>query len=158
MKRGGVLIKSNNALAAEREGRFPATGISKALRVPAAAVLALAPDDGEWHHCSKFANEIRYFDLEVCREYFGSDVGKAAMATWKAARKAVAVVVHENQTVAWLEWGGTRSHPKADKREVAGCVVTIKGNTATITPPTGKPFQKRVTTRGFSFRPDKVTP
>jgi len=152
MKLGGVLIKSNNALAAEREGRFPATAIGKALGVPAAAVLALAPDDGEWHHSSKFANVVRYFDLETCREYFASDTGKAALAAWREARAAVTVIVHENQTVNWLEWSGSRAYPKATEYAVDGCSVTVKGGTATVQTPDGKTFRKRLTTRGFMFR------
>ena len=155
MKRGGVLIKSDNALAAERDGRFPASGIATAIGVPAGAVSALAPSDGEWHHASKFANEVPYYELEACREYFASEEGKAALVAWKETKKAVAVVVHEGQTVTWLEWGGTRKHPKADKCTLAGCIVTVKGNTATVKQPDGRTFQKRLTTRGFSFRADE---
>ena len=153
MKLGSVLLKSDNALAAEREGRFPATGIGRALRFPASAVLALAPDDGEWHHSSKYANEVRYFDLETCREYFASEVGQAALVAWTAAQKSSPTNVYDDQTVIWLEWGGTRKHPSADKCEAEGCTVAVRGNTATVTRPNGQTFQKRLTTRGFSFGP-----
>ena len=53
--------KSNNAVNAEGQGRFPASVLAKKLGVPTAAIRALIEPD-EWHHTSKKYNQTPYFD------------------------------------------------------------------------------------------------
>lgn len=62
--------KSNNAIEAEKEGRFPLTIAVKELAKKANITQKLArqilKDQGswEWHHSSKFYNQVDYYDVE----------------------------------------------------------------------------------------------
>lgn len=68
MKINGIMLKSDNALKAEDEGRFPLTTASKLLRLRLAdhgvkVTLAVSRkllqkfgNSGEWHHVGKLAN------------------------------------------------------------------------------------------------------
>lgn len=61
--------KSNNAMAAERDGRVPATQFAafarrfRRYRHCTAADVAAVLVPGEWHHTSKFFNRTKYYDL-----------------------------------------------------------------------------------------------
>ena len=54
--------KSNNAVSAEAEGRFPATVAAKKLGVKAGAIKLYIPT-GEWHHTSNHYNKTYYYDI-----------------------------------------------------------------------------------------------
>ena len=53
--------KSNNAIAAEAQGRFPASVLARKLGVKTGAIRELAVDS-EWHHTSKKYNVTVYYD------------------------------------------------------------------------------------------------
>lgn len=145
---------SNNAIEAYRSGLVPA---SKIAGVPASLVEEFCVP-AEWHHTSKNYNVTNFYDPEIVRDFFGlgedttgaNRFAVAALAKWKAAKKD-APRLYEDCRVEWLEWSGPRSHPRADERVEFGCTVRLKGKTATITPPNGRQFVKRLGTRGFSF-------
>lgn len=139
--------KSNNALDAEANGRFPASVVAKRLGVPVAAVKAA--EWSEWHHTSSWYNRTYYYDLEEVRGWLATDEGQQALANARAPREAV---TYQDVTVEWLEWSGSRKHPKATERTAGGCTVTIKGQMATITLPDGGTMRKRLTTRGLHMR------
>lgn len=146
---------SNNAVRAYERGLVPA---SKVLGVPADFVRSHCYYV-EWHHASSRYNRVEFYDPIEVRATFGlishpdyepdSDAIEALRA-WKASRKAAAEV-YEDCEVEWLEWSGTRNHPRCDERRETGCRVEVKGKTATITLPSGQSFKKRLTTNGFSF-------
>ena len=54
--------KSNNAVSAEEEGRFPATVAAKKLGVKVGAIKLYIPTD-EWHHTSNHYNKTYYYDI-----------------------------------------------------------------------------------------------
>lgn len=149
---------SNNAVAAYDDGLVPA---SKITGVPAALVREFCRR-AEWHHTSSHFNrtdfyrpsEVRaVFGLEVSEDYDAVPSAVAALAAWKAAKKIGKTANnHENCRVEWLEWSGSRKHPKCTKRTADGCRVEVKGVTATITLPDGSLLVKRLETRGFSFK------
>jgi len=82
MKINGVLIKSNRALEAESDSRFPMTKAKSVLRNELRAIGVQATlygceqlliqhgDYGEWHHVSKFAREVDYYDVDAVVELF----------------------------------------------------------------------------------------
>lgn len=82
MKINGVLTKSNNALAAEAEGRYPLTEATaqlysffkennfKATRWGCRQILE-NNCTGEWHHVGKFARQVDYYDVAGVIEDFG---------------------------------------------------------------------------------------
>lgn len=158
--------KSNNAVFAEREGRFPLSRAAKLTKVPAELVKKYV-STGEWHHTSGWYNRVDYYSLREIKIVFGleptptdeadDEFGRepkpeaaAALAAWKPAK--IETDVQENCTVEWIEWSGSRNYPKATKRCEENCTVAVKSQTATITLPCGTVFTKRLSTRGFSFR------
>ena len=151
--------KSNNALAAENEGKFPASILAKKLSVKSQAVKALM-QPSEWHHTSSHYNATDYYDGGILLAvksgevdgYDEDDLAEArellaAMKAWQPAAEEA----FENCDVEWLEWSGTKKHPKAEKCNASGCKVVVKGSTCTITFADGKTMQKRKSTRGFYF-------
>ena len=59
--------KSNNAIAAEENGLYPASVLARRLKVKTAAVRALlAPE--EWHHTSKRYNRTDYYSIETAAD------------------------------------------------------------------------------------------
>lgn len=151
--------KSNNALVAENEGKFPSSILAKKLGVKSQAVKALM-QPSEWHHTSSHYNCTDYYDGGVLIAvktgdidgYDDDDVTEArellaALKAWQPAAEEV----FENCDVEWLEWSGTRKHPKAETMKSSGCRVAVKGTTCTVTFSDGKTMQKRKSTRGFFF-------
>ena len=61
--------KSNNAIAAERNGRYPASHVAKMLGVPVAWVRLQGTN--EWHHTSARYNVTNYYDLEKLQDQIG---------------------------------------------------------------------------------------
>ena len=120
--------KSNNAVAAEAEGRFPASVGAKRLGVPVEFVRAQGTS--EWHHTSKNYNGTEFFDLDSIREHLETDEGRAQLDAIKSelkAKKTAPETVHAPADVKWLEWGGTRNHPKAKEMSASGATVTDRG-------------------------------
>ncbi len=151
---------SNNAVRAYGEGLVTASKIGYG--IPAALIDQYVHAE-EWHHTSSRYNRTNFYNPEKVLATFGiaetedypfseyrRDTAVAALTAHKASKnKAPAALT--GQTVTWLEWGGTRNHPKATEIKAENCTVTVKGNTATVTLPNGRNFQKRLTTNGFSY-------
>lgn len=144
---------SNNAIAAYDGGLVPA---SKIPGIPAVLVKQFCRR-AEWHHTSKAFNRTDFFDPAEVRATFGlamhDDVAAdpVAIAALAAHKAGAGSVTHINCRVEWIEWTGTLKRPHATERTAEGCLVTVKGQTATIALPDGKIFTKRLTTNGFRF-------
>jgi len=148
---------SRNAAKAYDKGLVPA---SKIKGVPAELVRQFC-QPVEWHHSSSWYNRVDFYDPEEVRATFGLEPSAgvnpdpeavAALAKWRESRK-VKPNIYRNCRVEWIDWIGTRRHPKAIERVAEGCTVAIKGQTATITLPDGTTFRKRLGANGFSFEP-----
>ena len=149
---------SNNAIAAYDNGLRPASKISG---VPAVLVKKFCRPD-EWHHSSKAYNRVNFYNPTEVRAIFGLEVSEdfdadsraiAALAEHKVG--GAGIETHMNCRVEWIEWAGSLKRPTATKRTADGCAVSVKGQTATITLPTGETLTKRLATRGFHFRANK---
>lgn len=68
--------KSNNAIEAESEGRYPASVAAKKLGVKTGAIK-LYIDTDEWHHTSSMYNRTPYYDIRYLLEY--KEGGKEAL-------------------------------------------------------------------------------
>lgn len=86
MKNNGILSKSDNALRAETEGRFTLTELCRQLKLPTEIEAAL-PWDGEWHHVSAFANEVRYYRLARVESWLRTKAGQKALESAKSAHR-----------------------------------------------------------------------
>ena len=136
--------KSNNAVAAEEDGRYPASTLAKRLGVKTGAIKALM-SPSEWHHTSSRYNKTNFYDETEALEMIGD------LQAWQEPSKGLEVL--EKCNVTWLEWGGTRKHPKATERTIENVVVTIKGEWATferkVTDSLTISIRKKLTTKGF---------
>lgn len=137
--------RSVNAADAEARGLFPASVVAKRLRVPVAVVRAAGSD--EWHHVSSWYRRIEYYDEARVREWLETPEGQEALAAARAATVESRVIPAAR--VTWLEWSGSRRHPRATEYSAAPCRVELRGQTAYVTLPDGKSFRKRITTHGF---------
>jgi len=162
---------SNNAVAAYDGGLVPA---SKIKGVPAVLVEQFCRYE-EWHHSSKAYNRVKFYHTIKVKIVFGipiTDADKAellesygyaeedfepnpvaveALKNHKTERKSDGVN-YLNCRVEWLEWSGSLKRPTYEERAENGCTVVVKGQTATITLPSGQALIKRLSTRGFGFR------
>jgi hypothetical protein len=81
--------KSNNAVAAEANGKMPASHLAKRIkrhkrfRGCTAGDIARTMDACEWHHSSKFYNQVYYYDF---RDLWYTDI-RDKLAEEIAARK-----------------------------------------------------------------------
>jgi hypothetical protein len=162
--------RSNNAHEAELDGRLPATKAAKALGIPANFIRSKCAFacGGEWHHTSKFYNATLYYDtVEIQRwidgeSYLVEELGEFSrvFADWrkhanKVKERKERAATHEGVIVCWLEWGGTRRHPRATKRRAEGCTVVDKGNPfVVVTLPNGSTMRKKRDCRGFEVLKD----
>lgn len=161
---------SNNARAAYDDGAVPLSGITAEwvkchnIGCTVTELKALIGNyqvtSSEYHHTGKHFNRTDFYRPEDVREQVAQlsrediDVAKAAVKA--QTTKDSEVTVHKNCHVEWLEWFGTRAHPKAERETAEGATVSVKGQTATITFADGKSMTKRLSTNGFSFETAKA--
>jgi len=134
--------KSNNAVAAEASGRFPATVLARRLGVEPGAIRALLRPC-EWHHTSKMFNCTDYFDESEAVEMIDE------LRAWKAP--AAEALTWWGCSGVYLEWSGTRSHPQCKEIVFGPVRATRKGQWFILELPWG-PMRKKATTRGFKIR------
>lgn len=119
MKNHGVLIKSDRAILAESKGCFPMTYAKKHLRDELKVMRIKSTlygcelllkeygnEDLEWHHSSKFAREVDYYDVHAVIEEFDESPSEAlykmAMAT-KPKKKEVKAEIR-NVKLKYRNW------------------------------------------------------
>lgn len=137
----GTLLKSDNALNAESENRFPIgaatkklksmlaqNGIKATLRSCRSALEAFG-DQGEWHHVSKFANEISYYDVASVLEMLDEPKARQKLLELlqKPAKASVATATTVHVVIAWSEWVGSAGKRKQVEHEWIGTAV-VKGD------------------------------
>lgn len=131
--------KSNNAVSAEADGRFPASVLASMLGVKIGAIKALLTPT-EWHHTSKHFNATIYYSKESALEIIDD------LRVWKEPAKDVAA--YDGCTGSYLQWSGTRGHPHAREIGFGPSRVTKKGKWFTLELPGGS-IRKGENTRGF---------
>ena len=89
--------KSNNAIAAEKDGRFPLTAavpmLARGLKITKAAARKILKESSacEWHHSSKYYNVIKYYDVSgmlSSQEAYDFLVNKLGINFLKVIQKA----------------------------------------------------------------------
>ena len=153
---------SNNAVSAYNNGLVPA---SKIKGISAALVQKFCRYE-EWHHSSGFYNRVKFYCPLCVTIIFGKVPGKCEdhgvcecdpqAVEALAQSQAVESYLLKDQYVEWIEWTGSRKHPKANPRIAENCTIVIKGQTATVYLPDDSRMTKRLTTNGFSFRDMEV--
>lgn len=111
--------KSNNAVAAEESGRYPATTLGKILGVKPKAIKALLTAS-EWHHTSSHYNKTDYYDAEEAQERLED------LKAWQEPKAGE--IVHPGCSGEYIEWSGTRNYPKATVVKFENLAVVEKGD------------------------------
>jgi hypothetical protein len=152
LKNNGFLIKSDNALIAETNGRHTLTELCKKLKLPM-EIGPYLPWDGEWHHVSAYANEVPYYHLGRVEAWLKTDPGRKALEKAKAEQKAkkdstleVAVAVAKvTWTAYYTDWKrGRATRGAAYTKTEAAVEVRFHPHKvmATIVRPDGSCFRK----------------
>ena len=154
--------KSNNAIEAESEGRYPASVAAKKLGVKPGAIK-LYIDTDEWHHTSSMYNRTPYYDIRYLLEY--KEGGKEALQAegleeseitdieklyeqlknYKEPKKDEQVYKAD---VEYIVWSGTKSRPKANVKTYKNIEVREKGSFYTFVLPDGSTVRKKISSNG----------
>ncbi len=148
---------SNNAISAYDAGFVPASKIGHG--IPASLIEKYCRYE-EWHHTSKEYNITNFYNpVKVLatfgiieHEYYPVNLDAVqALKEYKEEKKKREVKVYENCTVEWLEWGGTRKHPKAIQCHAKNATVTHDGGQfVKIRLTDGTEFRKKIGSNGFT--------
>lgn len=155
--------KSNNAVAAEACGRFSLSAVSKKTKIPSSLIKKFI-EPSEWHHTSSWYNSTNYYVLDEvlavfgkaddydadgysskCEYYSNPDAIKA-LAEFASLKKAK--VIYKNCEIEWIEWGGSRRHPIANKYKEVGDIEYEGGSFVKIILK-NKTFKKKIGSNGF---------
>jgi hypothetical protein len=92
--------KSNNAVDAELEGKYPASVIARMLNVPS-VVITKHCRSCEWHHTGKMYMETDYYDIDKVQEWLTTENAREAIAEYKTSLEEKA---YRNCSIKWTEW------------------------------------------------------
>lgn len=137
---------SNNAVAAYEDGEKPLSkwtktdifdtivdteielkcSIEKLRKLPVKVLKEVCLKYSSWHHTSNHYNRTDFYSLDVnCIENLTNDKIDRLFADYKEEKKTEDKPSEEKWECAFLEWSGSRKHPKATEVIEEG---TIKGN------------------------------
>jgi len=142
---------SNNAVDAYRGGLLPASKLARKLKKYFPGVTAgdignvVRPS--EWHHTAKFYNCTNFYQLSDFAELAERRKLRAEIAERRSAEKNPDMIL-KNATVEWLQWSGSRNHPKCVGKREENCTVSV--------PPVGK-FVKIIFKSGLEMKKGKAT-
>ena len=153
---------SNNAVMARDRGRLPASDLAREIgRGATAAGVRAVLVPVEWHHTSSHYNRTNFFDLDhdaeilAERDEITEDAARDILieriiAASKPAQSTE--VIHENCRIEWLEWSGSRNHPRCEKRAADGCQVIDSGRAMLrIVFPDGNEMKKKRDCNGLKI-------
>lgn len=137
--------KSNNAVTAEHNGKYPLSRWTKELVLSELKKQCIDDDfinaikkctmsfikekllkSYEWHHTSSYYNETCYYELEL--NYSTVDELLNDFNTFKSEQKSQKKQTsqtekQEKYKCRFLVWSGTRRHPKATEYEEIGLII-----------------------------------
>lgn len=136
---------SNNAVAAYEDGEKPLSkwtkadifdaineqevelkcSIEKLKKLPAKVLKGICLIYSSWHHTSNHYNKTDFYSLDIDRiENLTDDKIEELLSDYKADKKVENKPSEEKWECAFLEWSGSRKHPKATEVIEEG---TVKG-------------------------------
>lgn len=110
-----------------------------------------------WHHTSSYCLKTNFYSVDelkaknITQEYIDSikKLEEMLKADTPAKRSESAAEDDSYKAdVEYLEWSGTRKHPKATKVELKNCTVKEKGCFYLITTSTGESLKKKIGSNG----------
>lgn len=157
--------KSNNAVEAESENKFPASIAAKKLGVSTAAIKACIPTN-EWHHYGTYYNEVYVYDItpylmlknnEDMSEYYDEDEIQEFKNTYQEMKDMSKKIPTDEKkykaNVKYIEWGGSRKHPTATTINYNNITVIEKGQFYTFILPDKTTVRKKIGSNGTEVTP-----
>lgn len=151
---------SKRAAAAYEDGKVPFSKLPACIRKIGKYKLDNYAAPCEWHHTSKFYNRTDFYDveqvlaiflIESSEEYEPAPEAVEFLKNFKTTPATLPTTSFIAKKVSWLEWSGSRKHPKATCRELHNVQVFTKNNkTFSFYDGTIK-ITKRAGTNGFSI-------
>lgn len=155
--------KSNNAISAEEDNKFPASIAAKKLGVSADAIRKYI-DTSEWHHYSKFYNAVDVYDITPYlmiknKIDMTDDYTEEEIESFKETYNQMKIYTKEQKNknndvktyranVEYIEWAGTRNRPKAIKKSFENIKVEEKGKYYTFFLPDNTTVRKMIGSNG----------
>jgi hypothetical protein len=125
--------KSNRAVIAESEDRFPITECSKRTKLQPETIKEFFPSD-EWHHVSKHAVAVDYYDTNEIMKGITPEVLAFDKEVKRKKREfqKEAPIIHKGCEIKFTEWVGTGRNKKPNKVHLKNATMMIKGTKARI--------------------------
>lgn len=154
--------KSNNAIRAENENKFPASVAAKKLGVSTDAIKTFIPTS-EWHHYSSYYNRVNVYDItpylmlknnEDMSDMYDSDEIEEYVSNYERMKEMSKKDKKEKDihtfkaNVEYIEWTGTRNRPKANIKKYDNIDVEQKGSFYTFYLPNGGIVKKKIGSNG----------
>lgn len=140
---------SNNAVAAYADGRMPLSKWTKTAIIEAAAEYLESDENAaeklallrkcklatlksmilcktEWHHTSSHYNITDFYGID---EFALDELTEEKVKEWSEEEKPAEKAQPSKKlgTIDYIEWGGTRKHPKAYERTLENVEIEEKG-------------------------------
>ena len=153
--------KSNNAVAAEDEGKYPASIAAKKLGVSIEAIKTYIPTF-EWHHYSSYYNEVYVYDItpylmlknnEDMTDYYDDEEITKYKENYEKMKQMSRLKQNSDEkkyraNVEYIVWTGTRNHPKANIQKYENIWVKEKGEFYTFILPDKTEVRKKKGSNG----------
>ncbi len=151
---------SVNMADAQANNELPASKAAKALGVSVQAVReVLSPS--AWHHASSYYNKVNVYDInpylelkagkELSEYKYTKEEIQEYKENWeemKSFPKPEKNVKEYYGDAKWIEWEGTRAHPKAIEHEETGILIREKGSFYTFHLKNGEEIRKKIGSNG----------
>lgn len=127
--------------SAENKLSFTMSLLAKA---PKAVITDLVLIKSSWHHTSSFVNRTDFYkiDTNILSKLTDERI-EEAIESHKTIANAEPYIIKYKGTIEYLEWSGTRNHPKATKCELKDVNIEEKGCFYLITDASGNLILKK---------------
>lgn len=119
----GDIISEVEKISKETDLKFDIANLKK---VPSSMLKSICLKKTSWHHTSEYYNRTNFYSVDV--NFIEALTDKDIKSYWERAKEDKANTKEpaaEKWECSFLEWSGTKSHPKATTVTETG---TIKGN------------------------------
>lgn len=135
------MLEVIEAYISGKDMAFNMTSLKKAPKVVIAELVLIK---SSWHHTSSYCNATEFYaiNLDILDQLTDEKIKKAVEAHRKSLAEAPSVNRYKG-TIQYLEWSGTRNHPKATKCELSDVNIEEKGCFYIVTDDSGNILLKK---------------
>ena len=126
-----------------KENKVPFT-MSVLMKAPKSVLVELVLSRSSWHHTSSYANKTDFYSIdEYALDKLTDERVNEAIAQSKRFKKEEPIANRYKGTIKYLEWSGTKKHPKATECELKDVFIEEKGCFYIVTSETGTVLLKK---------------